>query len=119
MPPRIPDRVDNAHWLDRIIARHSRRWFRGRAARAIVRDIARHPEGVALAFDPALVQAVETALCVAQQRFAHEAPVIVARQAILTLLGMRSNRPAAAMARGCLSDCRVHGAGRSLAVSRS
>jgi hypothetical protein len=111
--------IMNTHWLDRIIARHQRRWFRSRAARAIVRDIARHPEGVALAFDPALVRMVETALCVAQQRFTHKAPVIVARQAILTLLGMRSSRPVAAMAPGSLSDCRVHFAGRSLAVSRA
>ena len=115
MPPRTPDRVDNAHWLDRIIARHHRRWFRSWAARAIVRDIARHPEGVSLAYDPALMRTVETALSVADQGLPREAPVIVARQAILTLLGMRSTRSAAALAPGRLVDSRMPGAGRYMA----
>jgi hypothetical protein len=100
--------VHNTHWLDRIIARHHRRWFRSWAARAIVRDIARHPEGAALAYEPTLMRTVQTALSVADQGLPREAPVIVARQAILTLLGMRSTRPAAAVARPCSTDSRVH-----------
>jgi hypothetical protein len=116
MLPRTPDSVDNAHWLDRIIARHHHRWFRSWAARAIVRDISRHPEGVALAFDPALMRTVETALSVADQKLPKGAPIVVARQAILTLLGMRSGRPEPALAQGSSGDSRFLGANRYLAV---
>lgn len=90
MSSNLTNLVDKDHWLDHIIARHQSRWIRAWAVRAIVRDIARHPEGLALACNPSLLQAVDVALRVAGERSPHYDPAIVARRAILMLLGMRS-----------------------------